>query len=54
MQNDKLTPGKSHFIGNFKIYLDKNGGLKITAVGDKENDIQIEPISSNNIKVIAK
>ena len=54
MSKNKLEPEVSHFIGNFKIILDKDGSLKITAVGDTKNDISIEPISANNIKVVAK
>ena len=46
---NNLETDKSYFIGNFKVYMDKDGGLKVTAVGDLKSDIRIEPVSSNNI-----
>lgn len=54
MSKEKLNLEESHYIGNFKIFMNKDGDLKITAIGDKKSDISIEPISANNIKIVAK
>lgn len=48
-----LEKNESYFIGDFKVLLDEKGALKITAVGTQKDNIRIEPISVNNIKVHA-
>jgi hypothetical protein len=49
--NNKLKKESTYFIGDFKIFLCVDGGLKVTAIDDKRSDIRIEPISANNIKI---
>jgi hypothetical protein len=47
----KLEKEQSHFIGNYRIYLDVDGNLTIIVIDGKRGTIRIEPISSNSIKV---
>lgn len=48
-----LDQGLAYQIGDFKVLLSEDGSLKVTAISSSKDNIRIEPISANNIKLHA-